>query len=374
FVAISQFGMAFSFHCILAFMPFYITRISPYGPKETIVWIGLIMGASNWIASVTASFWGGFASRIRPKLLFKFGMSVNGIMILLLGFTDNLTVLLLMRVFQGLLGGVSTIGLVLISRLSPSERLHEDLSLFQTCITTGQLLGPPVGAYAASLLGYKAPFFVAFIIVSVFVLFCHRNVTDIPAEKKELRSEEPLHKGVLFGWGLIFIATVHLAFLPSILPNILKGFQLMEDRALKSAGFIIMSYTGAAIVGNLLFSRLASKIGPRKVIQITCLVASCFLVVLILSGGVLSFTLIRIVEVGSIAAIIPLTFSIFARDVSGKVIGFLNSARFIGMAVGSLLATLVVAYSGLLTLYLLIAGFSLATLWAFLKATKGDEG
>jgi DHA1 family multidrug resistance protein-like MFS transporter len=300
-------------------------------------------------------------------------MSVNGVMSLLLGFTDNLYLLLLLRVVQGLLGGVSTIGLVLISRLSPSERLHEDLSLFQTCMTTGHLLGPPVGAYAASLLGYKAPFIVAFMIVSVFVIFCHRNVTDIAVGKKELRSEEPFHKGVLFGWTLIFIATVHLAFLPSILPSILKGFQLAGDRALRSAGFIIMSYTASAIAGNILFSRLASKIGPRKVIQITCLVASCFLVLLVLGRGVWSFTLLRIIEVGAIASIIPLTFSMFARDASGKVIGFLNSARFIGMAGGSLLATLVVAYSSLLTLYLLIAGFSLASLWAFLKSTRDRE-
>ena len=123
---------------------------------------------------------------------------------------------------------------------------------------------------------------------------------------------------MLIGWALIFIATVHLAFLPSILPNILKGFRLVGDPALKSAGFIIMSYTASAMVGNLLFSRLASRMGVKKVIQIACSVASCFVVLLILSRGVFSFTLLRMIEVSSIASVIPLTFSIFARDVSGK--------------------------------------------------------
>jgi MFS family permease len=210
-------------------------------------------------------------------------------------------------------------------------------------------------------------------VVSVFIIFCHRNVTDVSVGKNELRSEEPFRKRVLIGWALIFIATVHLTFLPSILPNILKGFQLVGDPALKSAGFIIMSYTASAMVGNLLFSRLASRLGVRKVIQIACSVASCFVVLLILSRGVFSFTLLRMIEVSSIASVIPLTFSIFARDVSGKGIGFLNSARFIGMAGGSLVATLTVAYSGLLTLYLLIAGFSLVTLWAFLISMRGKE-
>ena len=163
FIAVSQFGMAFSFHCILAFMPFYIIRISTFGPKETILWIGMIMGASNVIATFTASFWGGLTSRFRPKALFEWGMLCNGTLIFLMGFTSNLYILLILRIFQGMLGGVSTIGLILIASLSPGERLHKDLSLFQNSITAGQLMGPPIGAYAASLFGYRAPFVVAFI-------------------------------------------------------------------------------------------------------------------------------------------------------------------------------------------------------------------
>ena len=68
FIAASQFGVAFSFHCILAFIPFYILKVSPFGPKETMIWTGMIMGAANVVASFTASFWGGLTSRFRPKV------------------------------------------------------------------------------------------------------------------------------------------------------------------------------------------------------------------------------------------------------------------------------------------------------------------
>ena len=73
---------------------------------------------------------------------------------------------------------------------------------------------------------------------------------------------------------------------------------------------------------------------------------------------------------GFIAGIIPLVFSMFAREVSGKRIGFLNSSRFVGAALGPLMATSVLAYSGLLTLYLLIAGLTLIALWGFMTTTK----
>ena len=365
--------MAFSFQCILGFMPFYIAKISPYGPKETIVWIGLIMGASNLVASVTASFWGGIAARGRPKLLFELGMFVNGTLILLLGFTSNLHLLLLMRVLQGVLGGVSTVGYILISHLSPSERLHKDLSLFQSSITAGQLVGPPIGAYIASLLGYKAPFIAAFLVVSVFILFCHRNVPDIVVQKSEADSARGFPKGVLFAWALILMATIHITFLPSILPKILEGFDVVGDRAVRTAGLIIMGYTGSAIVGNFLFSRLASKVGVRRVIAIASLCGSLFLLSLFLSRSVWSFTALRMVEIGSVAPLIPLTFALFARNVSGRAIGFMNSARFIGMAGGAFLATFLVAYSSLLVLYLLIALFTAVSTLAFLRTERSHE-
>jgi len=50
FISVSQFGMVFSFNCIMAFMPFYILRISPFGAKETMIWIGLIVAGMTFAA------------------------------------------------------------------------------------------------------------------------------------------------------------------------------------------------------------------------------------------------------------------------------------------------------------------------------------
>lgn len=370
FIAASQFGVAFSFHCILAFIPFYILKVSPFGPKETMIWTGMIMGAANVVASFTASFWGGLTSRFRPKFLFERAMVLNGILILLMGLTSNLYLLLLLRIMQGFLGGVSTIGLILISSLSSRERLHKDISLFQNSITAGQLLSPPAGAFAASLLGYQAPFILAFFVLAISTLFCYRYVGDIPIQREESHPETPFNKGLLLGWSLCLIATIHVTFLPSILPMILEGFQLVGDAALRSAGFVIMLYTATALLGNHLLSRTASKLGLSKVIIVASLIATGFLLALILSRDLISFSVLRMVQMGFVAGIIPLVFSMFAREVSGKRIGFLNSSRFVGAALGPLMATSVLAYSGLLTLYFLIAGLTLIALWGFMTTIK----
>jgi DHA1 family multidrug resistance protein-like MFS transporter len=373
FISVSQFGMTFSFSYIMTFMPFYITQISPFGPKETMIWIGMIIGPSYIFTALTAPFWGGLTSRYSPKFLFERGMLCNGILFLLMGFTSNLYLLFLLRIVQGTLGGVSTIGLILIAAMSREEQLHQNLSFYQNSMTTGQLMGPLLGAYSASMFGYRAAFVFAFIIASIFLIFCHKYVSKIPLQKKESYSDTPFKKSLFWGWGLIFIATLHLTFLPSILPKILAGFQLAEHMALKSAGFIIMSYTVTAILGNYLLSRIASRVGLKKIITIACVLAALFQVLLILSKGVFSFLLIRMMQTGFIAVIFPLALSIFARDIGGRTVGFLNSSRFVGMAVGPIMATTVLAYSNLLTLYLFIAGLTFGSLWAFMTSVRTRE-
>ena len=79
FIAVSQFGIAFSFNCIKSFMPFYILKVSAYGEKETMLWIGMIMGATSLVAALAAPFWGSLTTRVRPKLLFEGGIFCNGI-------------------------------------------------------------------------------------------------------------------------------------------------------------------------------------------------------------------------------------------------------------------------------------------------------
>lgn len=368
--AISQFGIAYSFNFIMAFMPFYVIEISSFGAKETMILTGMIMGGPHLITALTAPFWGHLTSRFRPKLVYESGFLCHGILIMLMGFTNNLYLLLLLRTIQGVFGGVSTIGIIITSSLSQEDRLHEDLSLFQNSITAGHLMGPPIGAYVASLFGYRTSFIFASMTVFLFLFLCHRYVSDIPLQKRMPKPNASYRKRLLLGWALSLVATIHLTFLPSILPTILEGFKFKGNVALSLAGIIIMSYTFTAFAGTYIFSRLSSKLGLKKVITIVCLSASFLQLLLFVSKGISSFMVIRMVQTAFIAAVFPLTISLFARDIGGGMIGFLNSGRFLGIAVGPLMATSVLAYSNLFTVYALIAGFTLVVLWGFLAATK----
>jgi hypothetical protein len=84
-----------------------------------------------------------------------------------------------------------------------------------------------------------------------------------------------------------------------------------------------------------------------------------------------SFILIRVMQTGMIAAVIPLVISTFTNDGGGgTTLGFLNSGRFVGNALGPMLATTTLAQFGLLPLYLAISTLAVAMLVGFLSFIK----
>jgi MFS family permease len=374
FIAVSQFGIAFSFNCIMSFMPFYILKVSAYGVKETMLWIGLILGATSMVAALAAPFWGSLTARVRPKLLFEGGIFCNGVIFFIMGFVENLPLLLTLRLIQGALGAISTIGLVLIAASAPKTTLPKYLGLFQNSMTAGQLIGPPLGAYAVTLFGYQSPFIIAVIVAFFSLVYCHKHVRDIPVQAKTPQPGKRLTSGILWGWGLTIIATVHLMFLPSVLPHILEGFRLTEQAAITTAGTIMMVYMATALVGNYVMVSLAARVGIARLLAVACLSAAVLQGLLYFSNGVLSFTAIRILQTGMIAGVIPLVISAFAGEGrGGTTLGFLNSGRFVGNALGPVMATTILAQFGLLALYLAIAGLTIVILAAFQASMRSSQ-
>jgi hypothetical protein len=64
-------------------------------------------------------------------------------------------------------------------------------------------------------------------------------------------------------------------------------------------------------------------------------------------------------QTAMVAAVLPLIFSSFASDLSERMIGFLNSSRFAGNALGPMIATSVLAFSSLNWLYISVGGIGL---------------
>ncbi|MBP1700490.1 MAG: hypothetical protein H6Q41_5678 [Deltaproteobacteria bacterium] len=364
--------MASSVNFITVMLPFYVLKISPYSPQETLIWIGWIMGASGFVIIFASSFWGTLTSRFSPKLLYMRGLLSNLVLFLLMGFTSDLRVLLVLRILQGVFGGISTVGLLIISASSSQEKISSDIGFFQTFQTMGFLVGPPMGAFAASVFGYRGAFVSASFILFIVLVFCYIYVKEVPLqqEKESFFGRSNMNRQTVMGWLLSFMVMVQLMFLPSILPNVLERFGLGKNVALKWAGMVIMFYTAAATFSTYFWPKFSRRVGTKKMILLIVLLGSVFQALLSFSRGPIDFIVIRMIQTGLIAGAIPLVISIFAVRQKGNVIGFLNSGRFAGNALGPIMATSVLAVSNLPSLYLLISGLTLLALLAFNLSLK----
>lgn len=367
FISFSQFGAAFSFNFINVFFPFYIFHISPYPFQETLLWVGAILGSTGLVTAATSTFWGSLTHRFSPKGLYLRAIIAHSIMLLLMGFTTNLHLLLLLRILQGLIGGISTIGLIIVSSSSLKERISMDMGIYQSSMTLGQLVGPPLGSLGAVLLGFHGAFISASAVLFASSIFCYLFVTDVPKLPKEERSSlwTILDQRVIVAWLLCLTASIQLMFLPSVLPNVFEQFQIEKTLGLKLAGTVVMLYTITAMIGTYLWSWLSRRYGLKKMITYLFGFGILFQALLALSRGIIDFTVIRMIQTGLIAVTIPLIFSLFLSEPKGGTIGFLNSARFTGVALGPIIATSILAFSSLEVLYLSISALSLLALVGF---------
>jgi DHA1 family multidrug resistance protein-like MFS transporter len=284
-----------------------------------------------------------------------------------MGFVADVRLLLAIRILQGFLGGISTIGLIIISVISTERQLTRRLGVYQSALTLGQIFAPPLGAMAAAAFGYRGAFVASSLMLFAVFVFCRLGLSPLPPRPRASRAEPLPRRQVWLAWLVSLVGTMQIMFLPSVLPTILRTFEVPEADRLVTAGTIVFAYGLSAAVGSYGFSRLAGRIPPHRLVLSAALGAALCQVALIAGAEAVSFTVIRMVQTGLAAGIFPLVLSQVASRSQGKTIGFINTARFAGNALGPVTATFILAYSDLLTLYLVLgAGLAVTAVGNYL--------
>ncbi|HYB72998.1 MAG TPA: MFS transporter [Candidatus Sulfotelmatobacter sp.] len=366
----AQFGLAFSINFMFVFLPFYVQTISPFDEAATLRWTGLIMGGASVVATFVSPMWGYMTGRRSPKFLFERAIFSHGIALALMAFTTDLYLLLGLRLVQGFLGGLSTIGIIIVSATSPREQLSRNMGLYQASMTLGQLAGPPVGALAAAAFGYRAAFLITAALVGAIFAFAHRSLSAIPPQPVERERTAVSLGQVAAFFGVCLAATVQITFLPAILPHLLRGFAVAEGIQPVAAGLIVSAYALASVAGSIGSSRLASRVGATRLMFLCGLAASVLQVLLLASRDVWTFTLLRMAQTAAVSALPTLVMARVAERGHGGTLGAVNASRFAGNALGPILGTFILANGSLPSLYATIAALTLAALLAYRLAVR----
>jgi MFS family permease len=273
-----------------------------------------------------------------------------------MAFVTDLRLLLALRIVQGFMGGISTIGLIIVAAVTPAEQLTRRMGTYQSALTLGQIFGPPLGALAAAALGFRGAFLASSALLFGIFLFAHTGLSHIPPQRRSAGAEATAWRQLLFAWAVAFVATVHIVFLPSVLPTVLHTFRIPDARRLVTAGAIVFAYGASAAAGSYGFSRLAGRFSPKRLVLFTASGAAAAQVLLMLGVEPVSFTAIRMLQTALAAGIFPLVLTQAAARGQGRVIGFINMARFAGNAAGPVLATFILAHADLPVLYVTLGG------------------
>lgn len=366
----AQFGIAFSINFVFVFLPFYIQSISPFDAAATLRWTGLIMGGTSMVATFVSPLWGFMTARQSPKRLFERSMLSHGIALGLMAATTNLHLLFVLRLAQGFLGGISTIGIIIVSATSPRADLPRNMGYYQASMTLGQLVGPPIGALVASAFGYRAAFLITATMALGFFLFSRRSLSALPPQRVErARTTMSLPQVAAF-FGLSLAATVQITFLPSILPEVLRGYGVAEGFRPIAAGLIVSAYALASIAGSTGVSRLATFVGATRLLFLCGAAATLLQVLLYFGPTVWVFTLIRMAQTAAVSALPPLVMARVAERGHGGTLGLVNASRFAGNTLGPILGTFILANGSLLALYITIAALTIAALLAYRLAAR----
>lgn len=364
-VAVSaQFGLAFSMNYLTVFLPFYIRSVSSFPEAQTLLWTGLIVGGSPAAASVASALWGTLTSRVSPKLLFLRGLLTHTLLIAATAFTTSLPLLLGLRLVQGVMGGISTIALIIIAAVSRKEHLPANIGLLNSAMTTGAIVGPPIGAAVVAAFGFRAGFLSAAAVVGISLLLCLRFLPAV-SPRPPAPGAAPVSRRALFAAWLVSVTTmVQLVFLAAVLPQVLAGFGITGRQAVAAAGLVVMAYGGAATVGSVSL-RWFGRIPHRRAVIAASLVATGLQASLALAPTLAVFVGLRVLQTFLAGLLMPLIMADVAATGRGGAVGTLNTARFAGNAAAPVIATTLLARANLEIAYLAIAVASLAALAVF---------
>jgi DHA1 family multidrug resistance protein-like MFS transporter len=298
-------------------------------------------------------------------------LAANAVVYTGMGVSTNIGQIILFRGLQGSFGGISTAMLVLVAAIYSGNELKKAVSYQMAMMTMGSIVGPGLGGFLASMVGFRLTLITSTIIfLGIIPLMFLINVPPPSRDaSKRQRFDRSDFKAIFPDFASLILVYACISFIMPVIPWFLKSYGILEEQ--------LVTYTALTTVLNGIAFAVATPLMPRIItdrkLPLLSMVASGAIFVTAFVANAYQFIGLRI-AIGAIQAGIP-PFLLGGRRAAGKgtAMGFLNSARFMGMAIGPLMATSILGKgepSNVLTMFTTMAGLSLI---ASLVLYRGHE-
>jgi len=276
FITASQFISILGFSFAMPFVPFYFQEMGVRDPHELKMWIVLFNCAAPLTLAVFSPIWGALGDRYGRRLMLLRANFGGVILLFLMGVATTPTMLVALRLLQGILTGTMTAAVTLVSVHAPEKRSGFALGTLSAAVSSGNMCGAFVGGMFADLFGYRMAFFAASGIMLVAALLVLFGIEEYVPKRK---NEDEKLPGLRFiprnlgaaGFILLLVAVIGfvLSFDSAWLPLLVQEIH----GSLRGASFWTGSLSAVAGCAGLLagpiIGRLADRVTPPVIARLS---------------------------------------------------------------------------------------------------------
>jgi len=160
----------FSIHIAIPILPLFIEQVGNLKTRVAST-TGLMFAVTGATASISAAGIGYLSDRKGHKRVLVINLLITGIMWIAHALAQSIQQLLVIRIIFGLAAGgnLPTMN-ALVGKLTPRESYGKAYGLTASMASLGMTLGPLAGGIMASYMGFRWPFVVVSLLLSLVVI------------------------------------------------------------------------------------------------------------------------------------------------------------------------------------------------------------
>lgn len=366
-------GAAFSL--IMPFLPLYVEQMGITDHRELSLWTGAVFSITFLFSAIAAPFWGKLSDRKGRKLMLLRSALGMGIVMLLIGFAQNIWQLLFLRALLGLLGGFIPNANALIATQVPVKRSGWALGTLSTGAVSGALIGPLIGGFLADQTGLRPVFFItsAVLIICFFVTLFYVRENFTPVSRKDALNTKQVFATINNPRLIIclFFTTMCIQIAAGSVNPVITLYIRELGGQKENLAFIsglIASVPGlAALITAPRLGKLSDRIGPEKVL-LAMLGLSVFVILPMAwvthywQLGALRF-LLGAVNSAMLPAVQTLIIYHISHQIAGRIFSYNQALRDVGNVTGPLMGAWVAAQFGFSSVFYFTAAVVLFNLF-----------
>jgi len=373
----ASFLMFTAFGFVFPFLPLFIAELGVGDVQQVAIWSGISSFGQAMVLAIFSPIWGAVADRHGRRLMVLRAAFGGGVIIGLMGLSQNIWEFMTLRLMQGAMTGVVAAASALAISFVPRARMGFALGLIQMASFAGNAVGPSLGGLSADQFGYRYSFAVSGVLFLMAGVLTILFVTErfVPPPPGATRSglggilrdirDQGRNRQLLIMMLVLFSATFGVNVVQPMLPLFVQSLDPTVSVPVVTG--VIFTVAGVvAAISAVVWGRVGDRIGFRRLLIGMSLGAGLIYIPQALVTNVAQLVALRGILGIFDGGLLPSANALIASSQPSKpdggghtshgtTYGLMNLANGMGFALGPLAGGLIAATLGLRNVFFVTA-------------------